>query len=100
MGTNENVHFITENVVEEISKLRIGNGTDIWLIDGGQLITMLLNQDMGDKMTIITIPILLRNGIPLFPDSPKESQWELQNSMSCKNRVAQTLKRKCTKFSF
>ena len=90
MGTNENVHFITENVVEEISKLRIGNGKDIWLVGGGQLITILLNQDMVDEMTITTIPILLGNGIPLFPDNPKESQWELQNSMSYKNGVVQT----------
>ncbi|MDH6314267.1 dihydrofolate reductase [Parabacteroides sp. PFB2-10] len=89
MGTKENIHFITENVIENISYLRNENGKDIWLVGGGQLITMLLASDLVDEMIITTIPVILGNGIALFPEQPKESQWELQSSISYKNGVVQ-----------
>lgn len=94
MGTKENVHFITENIVEEISKLREEKGQDIWLVGDGQLITMLLNQDMVDEMIITTIPVLLGNGIPLFPDSPKELEWKLQDCRSYENGIVQIVYKK------
>ncbi|MDL2213701.1 dihydrofolate reductase family protein [Bacteroides sp. OttesenSCG-928-D19] len=90
METKENVHLITENIIEEISKLREENGKDIWLVGGGQLITMLLNQDMVDEMAITTIPVLLGNGIPLFSSSLKELKWKLQESVSYDNGVLKT----------
>lgn len=90
MGVKENIHFITENIVEEISKLREKKGQDIWLVGGGQLIAMLLASDLVDEMIITTIPVILGNGIALFPEQPKESQWELQDSMNYKNGVVQT----------
>lgn len=89
METKENIHFITENIIEEISKLREENGKDIWLAGGGQLITMLLVSDLVDEMIITTIPVILGNGIALFPKQPKESQWELQSSISYTNGVVQ-----------
>lgn len=96
MDTKENVRFITGNVIDEISKLRDEKGKDIWLVGGGQLITMLLNQNMVDEMTITTIPVILGNGIPLFPNSPIESQWELQDCTSYKNGVVQVTYKKGT----
>lgn len=90
MGVKENIHFITENIVEEISKLREEKGKDIWLVGGGELTAMLLKQDMVDEMIITIIPILLGNGIPLFPNSLKELAWELQESMSYDNGVLKT----------
>lgn len=90
MGAKENVHSITNNVIEEISKLREEKGKDIWLVGGGELTAMLLKQDMVDEMIITTIPVILGNGIPLFPNQPKESNWKLQDSMSYKNGVIQT----------
>lgn len=89
MGTKENIHFITKSIIEEISKLRKENGKDIWLVGGGQLITMLLASDLVDEMIITTIPVILGNGIALFPEQPKESQWELQSNISYKNGVVQ-----------
>lgn len=90
MGTKENVHPIIDNVIEEISKLREEKGKDIWLVGGGKLTAMLLKQDMINEMIITTIPVILGNGIPLFPEQPKESKWELLDSMSYKNGGIQT----------
>jgi dihydrofolate reductase len=76
-GDNENVNFITENVVEQITNLRNESGKDIWLFGGGELVSMLLAADLVDEMQIAYIPVILGEGIPLFPKQPKESNWKL-----------------------
>lgn len=43
----------------------------------GELITMFLNEDLIDELQVCHIPIILGAGIPLFPNNPKESNWEL-----------------------
>lgn len=77
---NENVHFITEDVIARISELKFEVGKDIWLVGGGELTAMLLNANLIDEMQICTVPIILGNGIPLFPGKTKESHWKLVNS--------------------
>lgn len=79
-GEKENIKFITENVIEHISALRNEQGKDIWLFGGGELISMLLAADLVDEMQIAYIPVILGEGIPLFPNNPKESKWELMKN--------------------
>lgn len=81
----ENIRFITENVIETISELRKQDGKDIWLVGGGELVSMLLKADLIDEMQIFYIPVILGKGIPLFPEQPKASKWELINSKSYKS---------------
>lgn len=40
----KNVKFITENVVETVKALKQQDGKDIWLVGGGQVITLLLSK--------------------------------------------------------
>ena len=75
--TKENVRFITENIIETISELRNQEGKDIWLVGGGELISMLLAADLIDEMQICYFPIILGKGISLFPEQNKESKWEI-----------------------
>lgn len=77
-----------ENMKDKIEK------KDIWLVGGGKLTTILLNQDMVDEMIIIVIPVILGSGIPLFSDNLKESKWELTNNESYKNKVIQIIYKK------
>lgn len=76
-GEKENLKFITGNVIERIVALRNEPGKDIWLFGGGELVSMLLAADLVDEMQIAYIPVILGKGIPLFPEQPKESKWEL-----------------------
>ena len=85
----ENINYITENVIEAISQLQNEGGKDIWLAGGGELISMLLNQDLIDEMIITYLPIILGNGIPLFKKSLKESKWDLLESKGFENGVFQ-----------
>ena len=41
---------------------------------------MLLAADMVDEMRITYIPVILGQGIPLFPDQSRESKWKLIDS--------------------
>ncbi len=60
-----------------ITGLKQKTDKDIWLIGGGQLITYFLNHDLLDRMILTLIPTVLGEGIPLFPNKPKESSWTL-----------------------
>ncbi len=45
----DKIHLVTECVVETIFKLKQEEGKDIWLVGDGELITMLLNEDLVDN---------------------------------------------------
>jgi len=79
-GDEENVRFITEDVIETVSVLRNEPGKDILLVGGGKLISMLLAADMIEEMQICYMPVILGAGISLFPEQPNESKWELIES--------------------
>jgi len=79
-AANENIRFITDNIIEAVSDLRKESGKDIWLVGGGELVSMLLAADLIDEMQICHIPVILGEGIPLFPKQPKVSTWELIKS--------------------
>ncbi len=73
----ENVTYITDDVVTAIRQLQQQEGKGMWLMGGGQVVTLLLNHDLVDEIQIAYIPVILGDGIPLFPNKPKESKWEL-----------------------
>ena len=76
-----NVKFITNKVIDNIRQLRDSKGKNIWLFGGGELISMLLSADLVDEMQICYVPVILGDGIPLFPVQPKESKWVLTKSI-------------------
>ena len=74
--------LLTGDVAGFISRLKENSEKDIWLIGGGQIITYFLNHDLVDKMMITFIPVILGEGIPLFPAKPVESCWTLVETKS------------------
>jgi Dihydrofolate reductase len=86
-GTTENVRFITDNIIESISALRSETGKDILLVGGGELTSMLLAVDMIEEMQICYMPIILGEGVSLFPEQPKGSKWRLANSKSYESGI-------------
>jgi dihydrofolate reductase len=92
MGVNSpghDIELITENVIEEISCLKEDDGKDIWLAGGGKSVSLLLDAGLLDSMIITYIPKVLGDGIPLFPDRIKESDWSAVNTQSYENGVVQ-----------
>lgn len=72
---------------KEVRKALSEPGKDIWLVGGGQLITEFLHEGLIDEMLISIIPVILGDGIPLFPDNPLETYFELISNTSYKSGV-------------
>ncbi|AYC28558.1 dihydrofolate reductase family protein [Paenisporosarcina cavernae] len=63
----ENVHFVNESVETVIRRLKKEPGKDLWLVGGSELIAECLKANLVDKIILTTAPILVGEGIPLFP---------------------------------
>ncbi len=64
-----NIEFTNRDPVELTKELVQGNGKDIFLVGGGELIKQLLSADLIDEMIIFTVPVVLGRGIRLFPET-------------------------------
>lgn len=63
---------VTENPADFVRKLKEQDGGDIWLLGGGQINTLLHDAGLIDEYIIAYIPVLLGEGIELFPDIKKQ----------------------------
>ena len=52
LAPTEQVEFISENHIDFLKKLKQQEGKDIWLIGGGQVNTMLLNENLIDEIIL------------------------------------------------
>lgn len=69
--------FISDNHLDFVKQLKNQKGGDIWLIGGGQLNTLLLNEKLIDEIQVFVMPIVLTQGIDLFESFPKETKLML-----------------------
>ena len=80
LENTEFVDFVTEDHISFIKALKKQDGKDIWLIGGGQINTLLLNEKLIDEIYIFVMPIILESGIELFGALPKETSLQLLES--------------------
>ena len=85
----DNIAFITEDVIEKVTEIKEGNGSDIALVGGGEVTKMLLQANLIDEMIITTVPILLGGGISLFPPYFTTSEWRICESNLYENGLLQ-----------
>ena len=76
----ENVSFISNNHMDFVRQLKQEEGKDIWVVGGGQLNTMFLNEMLLDEIYVFVMPIILSDGIDLFESLPKETKLNLIES--------------------
>jgi len=84
---HKEIRFIKENAINEIKKLKELDGKNIWLLGGGVLTASLLEFNLIDKMILIYLPVMLSNGIPLFPKFNRKSNWKLIDNQSFENNI-------------
>jgi dihydrofolate reductase len=90
--SHKNTEFVTMVSADHISfvkYLKQQAGKNIWLIGGGQINTMLLNEKLVDEIRIFIMPVVLNKGIELFEKVPKETKLELIESESYSNGAVQ-----------
>lgn len=78
-STTPDTFIVATNLANFVNDLKKKNEKDIWLIGGGQLIASFLDNDLLDRMILTLIPTTIGEGIPLFPEIPKETTWTLTN---------------------
>lgn len=71
---------ISENVVEEIQKLKEQDGPDLWVWGSGNLIQTLLKYDLVDRMHLWIHPITIGNGKKLFAEGVQPRNFKLVDS--------------------
>jgi len=64
----KNTRIISENVTEEISKLKQETGKNILIFGSPTAVHTLMQENLIDEFWLLVNPVLLANGIPLFKD--------------------------------
>lgn len=72
----ENVEFVS-NVVDFTKKLKNSKGKDIWLVGGGKIVSLFLNNNLIDEIILFLHPIILGKGIPLFKSIKKQVKLKM-----------------------
>lgn len=79
LNDNQFNKYISADISGFVKNLKNKKGKDIWLIGGGQINSIILNEDLIDEMIISIHPVLLGNGIPIFSKNAKQKTFRLTN---------------------
>jgi len=60
-----------------VRKIRKKPGKHIWLMGGGEIARDFLKADLVDELSIGVVPILIGEGIPLFPSGFPQREFKL-----------------------
>lgn len=89
IGERNGVIFINDSPVSFIEQLRKRPGKDIWHMGGGELVRAFLEADLIDKLHLGVVPILLGEGIPLFPSGfPRRDFKLIENKTYSKGLIS------------
>ena len=69
--------FVNDPPKNLVEKLRKEPGKDIWLIGGGELAREFFKDDLVDELYLGIVPVLLGDGIPMFPSGFPERKFAL-----------------------
>jgi dihydrofolate reductase len=58
-----------------VSHLRAATGGDVWIVGGGKLQSAFFEFDAIDRLEACIIPVLLGDGIPMFPKAASRERW-------------------------
>jgi len=90
----DGVVFVNESPATFIRRLRERPGKNIWLMGGGELAREFLKADLVDELYLGVVPVLLGEGIPLFPSGfPQRDFTLIENKTYSKGLIALKYKR-------
>jgi dihydrofolate reductase len=93
-GERDGVVFVNESPAKFIHQLRKQPGKDIWLMGGGELARDFLKADLVDRLYLGVVPVLLGEGIPLFPSGfPQRDFTLIENKTYSKGLITLTYER-------
>ena len=78
--TKPGIEIISENIEEEVKKIKNLPGKDIWLFGGAALTASLMNAGLVDEIGMAVHPIILGSGKPLFSNIKQRVHLQLTDS--------------------
>jgi dihydrofolate reductase len=79
--------LITEDPIEFVKKLKQTEGKNIWLLGGGEIIALLHDAGLIDEYILAYIPVILGEGIELFPGIKKQENLKLTKHQIYSNGI-------------
>ena len=76
-GERDGVTFTRQSPQELVKEIRRRKGKDIWLMGGGEVARDFLQADLVDEIHIGIVPVLLGEGLPLFPAGFRQRNFKL-----------------------
>jgi dihydrofolate reductase len=76
----EGIEFVNEQPEALLQRIRSGNSKRIWLMVGGEIIRMFLNRGLIDVFDLFYVPILLGDGVPMFPAGFSQTDLVLEKT--------------------
>jgi dihydrofolate reductase len=88
-GEREGMIFTQESPAMLVSRVRKQKGKHIWMMGGGELAREFLRDDLIDELYLGVVPVLLGEGIPLFPSGfPQRVFALLENKTYSRGLIA------------
>ena len=88
-NNEQDCEYIDTNIQDFVTNLTQLIGKDIWLLGGGEIVSVLLNAGLVDEIILSIHPIILGTGIPLLKNIQKEVNLKLENSLSFERGLTQ-----------
>jgi dihydrofolate reductase len=93
-GERKGAVFTQESAKALLGRIRRSPGKDIWLMGGGEIAREFLKADLVDELYIGVVPVLIGEGIPLFPSGFPQREFKLvKNETFSKGLIALTYER-------
>lgn len=88
-GERDGVTFTNQTPAELIAQIRKRRGKNIWHMGGGELAREFLKADLVDEIYLGVVPLLLGEGLPLFPSGfPQRNFKLLENKTYSRGLIA------------
>lgn len=81
-GERNGVTFVNLPPAGLVAEIRKKRGRDIWLMGGGEVARDFLAADLVDELFLGIVPVLLGEGIPLFPPGFPQRNFTLTENTS------------------
>ena len=88
-NNEQDCEYIDTNIQDFVTNLTQLIGKDIWLLGGGEIVSVLLNAGLVDEIILSIHPIILGTGIPLLRNIQKEVNLKLENSLYFESGLTQ-----------
>ncbi|WP_445002536.1 dihydrofolate reductase family protein [Exiguobacterium alkaliphilum] len=89
----KHVTFTDKSIEQLIERLKQDVAGDIWIVGGGEVIKAAMEHDLIDSYEIAIAPVVLGEGIPLFPEGTKETKLRLTGQRASGQFVMVTYER-------